>query len=286
MSQIAWKSDSSTTVASTIPSFDSTRDLITSIENKWGATSVSKYEHTNDALVRRTSVTVNRAHLRQVRRDYVNVNIQALAANAKARQCAFRGDPCQVCCKCSAAFAQHEDVNMLPPYRHGVVAYRATISALLLLAIWTCASCTGSDEKNTAVATDPKTMALIEFVSLSRVKDGTHTVQIQDAVGMTWFREAAAGVNLADIECAKVAVEESSDWPGYALVLPIVPSKRDSLEHWTRSRVGTVAGIVVAAELRYTAKLVAPIRSPLVAPGFAHKQEAEELAGRIRAARF
>ncbi|MCK6483573.1 MAG: hypothetical protein HUU22_14725 [Phycisphaerae bacterium] len=59
VSQIAYKSDSSTTVASTIPSSDSTRDLITSIENKWGATSVSKYEYTNDALGRRTSVTVS-----------------------------------------------------------------------------------------------------------------------------------------------------------------------------------------------------------------------------------
>ncbi|MCK6486713.1 MAG: hypothetical protein L6R00_21615 [Phycisphaerae bacterium] len=59
VSQIAWKSDSSTTVASTIRSFESTRDLITSIENKWGATTVSKYEYTNDALGRRTSVTVS-----------------------------------------------------------------------------------------------------------------------------------------------------------------------------------------------------------------------------------
>ncbi|MCK6486707.1 MAG: hypothetical protein L6R00_21585, partial [Phycisphaerae bacterium] len=59
VSQIAYKSDASTTVASTIRGFESTRDLITSIENKWGATNVSKYEYTNDALERRTSVTVS-----------------------------------------------------------------------------------------------------------------------------------------------------------------------------------------------------------------------------------
>ncbi|MCK6486472.1 MAG: hypothetical protein L6R00_20335, partial [Phycisphaerae bacterium] len=59
VSQIAYKSDASTTVASTIRGFESTRGLITSIENKWGATTVSKYEYTNDGLDRRTSVTVS-----------------------------------------------------------------------------------------------------------------------------------------------------------------------------------------------------------------------------------
>ncbi|MCK6486618.1 MAG: hypothetical protein L6R00_21115 [Phycisphaerae bacterium] len=58
-SQIACKSDASTTVASTIRSFENTRDLITSIENKRGATSVSNFEYTNEALGRRTSVTVS-----------------------------------------------------------------------------------------------------------------------------------------------------------------------------------------------------------------------------------
>ncbi|MCK6486670.1 MAG: hypothetical protein L6R00_21380, partial [Phycisphaerae bacterium] len=46
-------------IASVIRTFEPNRDLITSVENKWDSTTVSKFEYTNDALGRRTSVTVS-----------------------------------------------------------------------------------------------------------------------------------------------------------------------------------------------------------------------------------
>ncbi|NUQ48165.1 MAG: hypothetical protein HUU22_19295, partial [Phycisphaerae bacterium] len=46
-------------VARVVRTFEPHRDLIASVENKWDSTSVSKFEYTNDALGRRTSVTVS-----------------------------------------------------------------------------------------------------------------------------------------------------------------------------------------------------------------------------------
>jgi len=51
-----FKSDASTVVASATRTFESTRDLLTAVENKYGATTLSKYEYVNDDLGRRTSV--------------------------------------------------------------------------------------------------------------------------------------------------------------------------------------------------------------------------------------
>jgi len=54
-----YKSDSSTVVAEAIRSFETQRDLVTVVENKWGAsTSLSKYTHRYDALGRRTDVVM------------------------------------------------------------------------------------------------------------------------------------------------------------------------------------------------------------------------------------
>ncbi|MCG8407090.1 MAG: RHS repeat-associated core domain-containing protein, partial [Phycisphaerales bacterium] len=45
-----------TTFAETVRSYESTRDLLTSVENKWGTTVISKYDYAYDNLRRRTSV--------------------------------------------------------------------------------------------------------------------------------------------------------------------------------------------------------------------------------------
>ncbi|MCK6483571.1 MAG: hypothetical protein HUU22_14735 [Phycisphaerae bacterium] len=47
-------------VASVIGTFEPHRDLVTSVENKWNSTTVSKFEYTNDALDRRTLDTPRR----------------------------------------------------------------------------------------------------------------------------------------------------------------------------------------------------------------------------------
>jgi hypothetical protein len=56
LQRIDFKTSSSSTVATTTRSFESARDLLTSVENKWGSTSVSKYAYRNDDLARRKDV--------------------------------------------------------------------------------------------------------------------------------------------------------------------------------------------------------------------------------------
>ena len=51
-----FKTNASTTIASAIRAFESQRDLLASIENKWGSTTVSRHAYVNDDIGRRTSV--------------------------------------------------------------------------------------------------------------------------------------------------------------------------------------------------------------------------------------
>ena len=51
-----FNTDASTVVGQVIRSYEANRDLITSIENKWGGSQVSKYSYINDNLGRRTSI--------------------------------------------------------------------------------------------------------------------------------------------------------------------------------------------------------------------------------------
>ncbi|MCG8409634.1 MAG: RHS repeat-associated core domain-containing protein, partial [Phycisphaerales bacterium] len=53
--KIQYKANS-VTFAETVRNYESTRDLLTSVENKWGTTVISKYDYAYDNLRRRTSV--------------------------------------------------------------------------------------------------------------------------------------------------------------------------------------------------------------------------------------
>jgi len=54
--KVEFKNNVSAVIASTTRSFESQRDLLTQIENKYGTTVLSKYAYVNDDLERRTSV--------------------------------------------------------------------------------------------------------------------------------------------------------------------------------------------------------------------------------------
>ncbi len=56
ISKVEIKDSGGTVLASSVKSYEPQRDLISSVENNWGTTSVSKYEYQNDILARRTSV--------------------------------------------------------------------------------------------------------------------------------------------------------------------------------------------------------------------------------------
>ena len=54
--RIQYKADATTVLAETVRGYEPKRDLLTSTENKWNATVISKYDYTYDALGRRTNV--------------------------------------------------------------------------------------------------------------------------------------------------------------------------------------------------------------------------------------